>query len=179
MKTSKILQSTIQLGLILGLVGILISLADTFGDSTGIITILRICFLIAFIAIPIYLLKKILDSYSSSYKQRFLFYLFIFLTANALQFAFEQAFYNYFFPQYKVIYAEKNIQNSRNRMEEVEAKNSIKIENKESSLLEQKEEIIKHFESTQLTKKYITTAISYLLLSLVLSALYKKPLENL
>ncbi|MCZ2478588.1 DUF4199 family protein [Aquirufa antheringensis] len=173
MKTSKILQSTIQLGLILGLIGIILILADTFSDSTGIITILRICFLIAFIAIPIYLLKKILDSYSSYYKNRFIYYLLIFLTAHSLIFAFNLAFYNYFFPEYKVIYAEKKTQNTRDRIEEVEAKNSLTIENKESSLQKRQEEITKKFESAKMTKDYAKTVAINLFLALALSAFYK------
>jgi membrane-bound ClpP family serine protease len=178
MKISKIIESTIQLGLILGLVGIVMILADALFPGSGIISILKICFLIAEITIPIYLVKKILDFYSNSYKPRFLYYLFIFLTTNILLFAFEQTFYNYFFPEYKAIYAEKKTQNSRDKMEEVEAKNKLKIENKESSLYIKYEETIRSFNSTEITKKYVNSGITYLLLSLVLSGFNRKSSEK-
>jgi len=178
MKISKIIQSTIQLGLILGLGGIVIILADALFPGAGIIFILKICFFIAQIAVPIYLVKKTLDIYSNSYKPRFLFYLLIFLTTNILLFAFEQTFHNYFFPEYKVIYAEKKTQNSRVKMEEVESKNNLKIENKESSLRIKYEETIRSFNSTEITKKYVNIGVAYLLLSMLLSGYNRKSSEK-
>lgn len=174
MITSKIIQSTVQLGLIFGLVGIIISLADAFFAGLGIIFVLKICFFLALITFPIFFIRKFLGFSSNSYKYRFVFYMLIFLTTNTLLFAFEQSFHNYFFPDYKAIYAEKKTRKLLEKMEEVEAKNNFKIENKESSLHKQKEEIIKHFGSRELTKKYANTGIIYLLLSLVLSSFNKK-----
>ena len=174
MKISKIIQSIIQLGLILGLVGIVIILADAVFLGVGFIFMLKICFFVAQIAITFYLGKIILDHYSNSYKTRFFYYFLVFLTTNILLFTFEQTFYNYFFPEYKAIYAEKIVQNSRAKMEDVEAKNNLKIENKESSLHIKYEETIRSFNRTEITKKYVSIGGAYLLLSLVLSGFNRK-----
>jgi hypothetical protein len=59
-------------------------------------------------------------------------------------------------------------------MEEIEAKNSLIIENKESSLLKKQEEITKSLESAKMTKDYAKTAVINILLALALSAFYKE-----
>ena len=66
------------------------------------------------------------------------------------------------------------IQRSRDRLEEMESKNKLKIVNKESSLKLKYTQIVQKFDPKVITMKYVIISFLYLIVAVVLSAFYRK-----
>lgn len=168
-------QQALQLGFTFGIVVIFLKLFDTIILFSPWISILiGVILFVLHLFTSYFIFNRRFDFGKNTFFFRFTHFCCLFISTILILYIFEQSYFNYFNPEFKETYAEEMVQRSRDRLEEMESKNRMKIVNKESSLKLKYIQIVQKFDPDVITMKYVEISFFYLIIAIVLSAFFRK-----